>query len=86
MTREDSYWYVDRTLPEAEQKMQAMCVGCFDSGSFEEYSTHERPWHWNGSKLGYGNYDLKCSLCGHVIYLREEPDYATKEVKTPVQS
>jgi len=85
MNREDSYWYVDRTQPEAEQKIRAMCVQCFQSGGFGEHEAHERPWHWNGSKMGYGDYDLECSLCGHAIYVREKPDDA-KETKTTVQS
>jgi len=83
MPKEDCYWYVDRTVPEDKQTIQVMCTDCYKKENFEEYALHERPWFWNGSKLGYGDYDLNCSLCGHVIYLREKPD--GKKAETSIQ-
>jgi len=54
----DCFWYVD----ESTQTMLAMCVACGRKFSKE--------WFWNGSKVGYGDYDLNCSTCGAIIYKR----------------
>lgn len=57
-------WFVDGRLPEDEQKMQAMCMKCSEKQQFG--------WFWQGSTIGYGDYDLSCSLCGDIIHQREE--------------
>jgi len=60
----DCYWYVDERIPEAERKMMAMCAKCHKSHGFG--------WFWEGSALGYGDYDLKCSICETTIHQREK--------------
>lgn len=72
--QKDSFWYVDRTLPEAEQIIRVMCTDCFKENvqQYEEMQPHERPWFWDGSESGYGDYDCKCSLCEAVIHQRGE--------------
>lgn len=62
--QEDSYWFTNTNLPPHEQKMQAMCGDC--------YQEKKIGWHWKGSELGYGDYDMKCALCGKILHQREE--------------
>ena len=65
--QEDSYWVIDESVPEDERKIQALCIEC---------ATEKKcGWFWKGSITGYGNYDLKCSVCEHIIHQREE-EYA----------
>ena len=65
--QEDSFWFVDEGVPEDEQKMQALCRDCAEE--------KKCGWFWQGSTTGYGDYDLKCSVCEHVIHQRKE-EYA----------
>lgn len=61
--QEDCYWFIDARLPENERKIQAMCVDCHRTNTFG--------WFWLGSHQGYGDYDLRCSICGKSIHERE---------------
>lgn len=56
---EDCYWYVDDRVQKKKQKMQALCTEC--------HKTHDFGWFWQGSELGYGDYDLACSICNKVL-------------------
>ena len=58
--RNDCFWYLDETT----QKIRAMCVECGRK--------HNKEWYWNGSAVGYGDYDLSCSVCSVIIYQRGE--------------
>ena len=62
--QEDSYWWRDESLPEAEQKMRGLCVQCAEKRDIGSY--------WPGIEMGYGDYDLNCFFCGKQIYLREK--------------
>jgi hypothetical protein len=56
--QKDCYWYI------VDEKMAALCVECahkLQTGFF-----------WKGSKLGYGNYNLSCSVCNAPLHLIEE--------------
>jgi len=44
--------------------MDAMCLNC--------HKTHEFGWFWPGKIKGYGNYDLKCSICGEWINKKKD--------------
>lgn len=68
---DDSYWFVDETDPE-NAKISALCEIC--------HLKENKGWHWQGKQLGYGDYDLYCSVCNKAIYLRDKND---KENKTP---
>lgn len=57
--RQDSYWYVDGDGGEAS--MKAMCVMCAKK--------ERKGWLWEG-RLGYGDYDLFCTICGNAIHIR----------------
>lgn len=47
----DCYWTVEGKI------IKAICKEC-----------HKKEgWFWEGSKLGYGDYDLKCSSCNKII-------------------
>jgi len=56
---QDSYWYVDGEGEKASVK--AMCVLCAKKA--------RKGWFWEG-RLGYGNYDLFCSVCRNAIHIR----------------
>lgn len=57
MILKNSYWYV------LEGRMKAMCPDC--------HSKNPNGWFWNGEKLGYGDYDLNCEICGLPINKRD---------------
>jgi hypothetical protein len=58
---EDCYFWVDTSLSEAERVVNAMCVKCHDTNP-------TKGWLWEGSKRGYGPYEMTCDVCGHIIY------------------
>ena len=49
----DCYWFI------LENKMKAICPEC--------YKILKKGWFWKGSKLGYGDYELKCNSCNEII-------------------
>lgn len=57
--RQDSYWYVEGEGEEA--KVRAMCTICAKKS--------RTGWFWEG-RLGYGDYDLFCNVCGNAIHIR----------------
>ena len=61
LIKQDSYWYVNGEGDDA--KMSAMCVICAKK--------QKKGWLWE-SRLGYGDYDLFCSVCGNAIHIRGE--------------
>lgn len=76
LIQEDSYWWRDESLPLNEQRMRAICVQCHNERGIGNY--------WPGKQAGYGNYDLKCFLCGEQIYLRDkESDASSEKVTSP---
>ena len=68
---EPSYWYVDRTLPEHEQKMTPVCVQCQSTNKITGF-------YWPGHQVGYANHDINCSVCNLEIHKRSD------EVETSV--
>ncbi len=62
--QEDCVWFLDSSVPEDEQKMQAMCLEC--------HKKHKLGWYWNGSSIGYGDYDLNCCFCETALHQREK--------------
>jgi len=63
----DSYWYTEKDSND-EEIVKAMCVECHKL-KLKELKTNTFGWYWSKSK-GYGDYDLKCSVCESDIYLR----------------
>lgn len=60
--QQDSYWFIEGESESA--KMNAICVICAKK--------QNKGWFWEGSRLGYGDYDLFCSSCNNVIYMRNK--------------
>ena len=58
--QDDCYWY----LEESTNRVRGACVECGGKHGMKSY--------WNGSEVGYGDYDLDCSICGKPIYRRKE--------------
>ena len=56
----DCFYY----LEESTDRIRAACLKCGQRFGYE--------WYWNGSKIGYGNNDVNCSICGEAIYRQEE--------------
>jgi hypothetical protein len=63
MNPEDCVWYAD----EGGQKMKALCLECHGREFSKDFG-----WFWEGSRRGYGAYDLDCSLCGRPLNRKEE--------------
>ncbi len=61
--QEDCYWYLDES---SEPRIVAKCVECNKKDNLG--------WFWNGKKIGYGDYDLNCSICNKVIYKKDEKE------------
>lgn len=51
--------------PDSEKVMTALCVKCQKEKQLEA-------WFWDGEKYGYGDYDLQCHFCKHIIHKRAE--------------
>lgn len=62
--RQNCYFYIDEAVPIDEQVMSCMCVSCHDKNPLG--------WFWEGSKHGYGPYDLDCDICGSCIHRCEQ--------------
>ena len=60
--QEDCYWVNEEIQGTDDSKMVAVCVGCARKIKAD--------WFWEGSELGYGDYDLQCYMCGTQIHLR----------------
>ena len=61
LIKQNSYWFVDGEGEDA--KVCATCEFCAKK--------EQKGWFWEGKRLGYGDYDLFCKICGDTIYLRE---------------
>lgn len=57
-----------------ERTIQAMCVECW------QRIGRPKLWYWEGKDMGYGDYDLKCSMegCNNIIHQRTD-QYAENE-------
>lgn len=60
--QQDSYWFIEGESNDA--KMNALCVICAKK--------QNKGWFWEGSRLGYGDYDLFCASCNNAINLRNK--------------
>lgn len=54
---EDCYWFVDNP----SETIKALCVECNKNAS-------KKGWFWKGSEIGYGNYNLNCSVCDKILH------------------
>jgi hypothetical protein len=50
----DCYYYLNKNT------IKPLCVKC--------HAKIKRGWYWPGSQEGYGDIDIKCSICGEDIY------------------
>lgn len=69
---QNSYWVLDGEGDDA--KMKALCEMCAKK--------EQKGWFWEGTVLGYGDYDLFCKVCNNAIYIRENNDKATNKNNT----
>jgi hypothetical protein len=83
--QEDSYWYIDGRVPEEEQTMLAACTECYKNNKLVDEYGNKVGWYWPGSSRGYGDYDLKCKLCGKFIHLRDKNHDDQEEDQTDIQ-
>lgn len=60
LVKEDCYFYIDQNIPEDERPISVLCKQC--------YEKNKVGWFWEGSKIGYGPYDINCSKCNKQIY------------------
>lgn len=67
--KQDSYWFQEGEGDEG--RMRALCPICAKKSG--------RGWHWEGSRLGYGDYDLSCASCGNAIHLRGKVEAGHKD-------
>lgn len=59
------FWFYDKALPEAEQKMKAVCIDCQKKHQIQG-------WYWDGENIGYGNYNLNCEFCQTILSNNKE--------------
>lgn len=57
-------------IPDETTPITAICLKCMPE-------PQENAYFWNGSKKGYGNYDLNCCICKEVIHKFGEKDENT---------
>lgn len=69
LIKQDSYWYVEGDGKKAA--MVARCPMCAKKSG--------GGWYWEGTSLGYGNYDLFCKSCGNAIHLRKKYEAGDKD-------
>lgn len=67
--KQDSYWFQEGEGDEG--RMRALCPICAKKSS--------KGWRWEGSRLGYGDYDLFCASCGNAIHLRGKVEAGHKD-------
>lgn len=65
LQKENCWFWLDKNLPESEQKINVLCQKCHDT-NFPNLG-----WFWEGSRFGYGPFNFICGKCGHVIYQPE---------------
>lgn len=73
MVKKSCYWWVDPLLSEDKKKFVAICEECYKNVK-EENPSIKNSWYWDGTKLGYGNYDLSCHFCNTSIHKAEQND------------
>lgn len=62
--QEDCFFYIESPSTNEDEKMSVRCINC--------QKEQDNGWFWEGSKRGYSQYDIKCSICGKLIYQHEE--------------
>ena len=60
LIQEDCYFFIDENIPEEERPVSVLCKSC--------HKDNQIGWFWQGSKRGYGPYDIKCSKCNRYVY------------------
>lgn len=60
LVKEDCYFFIDQNIPEEERPISVLCKKCHES--------KQVGWFWEGSKRGYGIYDIMCSDCKQYVY------------------
>jgi len=66
MQKENCWFWIDKDLPEDQQKINVLCQTCHET-KFQDLG-----WFWEGSRLGYGPFDFICEKCGHIISKAEK--------------
>ena len=62
MNQKDCFFYIDTSLEKDKQIIQSICIDCYEK-SFK----NKNCWFWNGQKLGYGPWNIKCDICNGFI-------------------
>ena len=57
---QDCFWHLE------DNRIRALCTVCAVK--------KENAWYWHGSELGYGDYNVVCSICNKIIHERENED------------
>ena len=63
MIQNDCYFYIDTSLELEKQAIHSICIECYGKNYKDKNC-----WFWNGSKLGYGPWDIKCDSCNSFIH------------------
>ena len=65
---EDCYFFEDGKVPLEERRISVLCVECHDT------KMPNTGMFYKGSKEGYGPFNYKCCLCGHLVHESEESE------------
>lgn len=61
--KEDCYWFMIKEN-DGNKYVKPICVECVEK---DKELKEKKGWFWEGSKLGYGNYNLNCFVCNKII-------------------
>lgn len=77
MTPEDCFWIFELQL----NRVIAVCTKC---SKLPKYG-NKGGMFWEGSKVGYGEYDLDCEECGKTLHINEAYDNENEKDQAPIQ-
>lgn len=63
MIQNDCFFFIDTSLEKDKQTIKSICLECH-----EKDFKNKNCWFWNGKKLGYGPWDIKCDQCNCFIH------------------
>ena len=66
--QEDCFYYIESGVAFEEARIRAMCKECWQE------KKRKGAMYWPGERVGFGDYDLYCTIdgCGKPIHIRDD--------------